>query len=101
MTPELFRKYPAIADFASASLKNSPRKSTPQVSSTTRPRVFIGAARTILEEFGGEIPRDIDKLLTVPGCARKTANVVLGTGFGIASGVVVEPMSHASAHGST
>ena len=51
---------------------------------------IIGAAKTLLEDFGGEIPRDIDQLLKVPGAARKTANVVLGTAFGIASGVVVD-----------
>jgi len=50
----------------------------------------IGAARRILTDFGGEIPRNIEDLLTVPGAARKTANVVLGTAFGIASGVVVD-----------
>ena len=53
-------------------------------------RSVIGAAKKILADFGGEIPQDIDKLLTVPGAARKTANVVLGTAFGIASGVVVD-----------
>ena len=51
---------------------------------------MIGAARKILSDYGGEVPREIEKLLTVPGAARKTANVVLGTAFGIASGVVVD-----------
>jgi endonuclease-3 len=51
---------------------------------------LIGAAKTILEKFGGQIPRDINEFLTVPGVARKTANVVLGTAFGIPSGVVVD-----------
>ena len=50
----------------------------------------VGAAKTILANFGGEVPREMDQLLTVPGAARKTANVVLGTAFGIASGVVVD-----------
>jgi endonuclease-3 len=50
----------------------------------------IGAARKILTDFGGQVPRNIDDLLTVPGAARKTANVVLGTAFGIAVGVVVD-----------
>ena len=49
-----------------------------------------GAARRILSEFGGMVPQTIEELLTVPGAARKTANVVLGTAFGIASGVVVD-----------
>ncbi|HXU21661.1 MAG TPA: endonuclease III, partial [Verrucomicrobiae bacterium] len=50
----------------------------------------IGAAKKILSDYGGKVPRNIDDLLTVPGAARKTANVVLGTAFGIAAGVVVD-----------
>ncbi len=50
----------------------------------------IGAAKRILAEFGGKVPQNMDDLLTVPGAARKTANVVLGTAFNIASGVVVD-----------
>src|SRR5260370_40012644 len=50
----------------------------------------IGAAKKILSEFGGRVPRTIEELLTVPGAARKTANVVLGTSFGMASGIVVD-----------
>ena len=49
-----------------------------------------GAAKKIIHEFGGQVPRTIEELVTVPGAARKTANVVLGTCFGIASGVVVD-----------
>ena len=51
---------------------------------------LIGAARRITQEFHGEVPRNMEDLLTVPGAARKTANVVLGTAYGIASGVVVD-----------
>jgi endonuclease-3 len=51
---------------------------------------LIGAAQTILRDFGGKVPKTMEQLLTVPGAARKTANVVLGSGFGIASGVVVD-----------
>jgi endonuclease-3 len=50
----------------------------------------IGASLKIVEEFGGEVPRTMEVLLTLPGVARKTANVVLGTAFGVASGVVVD-----------
>jgi endonuclease-3 len=50
----------------------------------------MGASKKILEEFGGEVPRTMDELLSLPGVARKTANVVLGTAFGIAVGVVVD-----------
>jgi endonuclease-3 len=50
----------------------------------------MGAGKKIAEEFGGEVPRTMDELLTLPGVARKTANVVLGTAFSIAVGVVVD-----------
>ena len=51
---------------------------------------IIGAATKIVQEFGGKVPRTMEELLTLPGVARKTANVVLGTAYGIASGVVVD-----------
>ena len=51
---------------------------------------LIGAAKKILSDFGGKVPQSIEEMLTIPGAARKTANVVLGTAFGIASGVVVD-----------
>ena len=90
VTPGLFAKYPTIQDFAAV----RPEVLAVDIHSTgffnNKAKSIVGAARKILDEFGGEIPRDIDQLLTVPGAARKTANVVLGSGFGIASGVVVD-----------
>ena len=50
----------------------------------------MGASKKIVEEFGGKVPQTMEELLTLPGVARKTANVVLGSGFGIAAGVVVD-----------
>jgi Predicted EndoIII-related endonuclease len=50
----------------------------------------IGAARRILFEFGGQVPQSMEEMLTIPGAARKTANVVLGTAFGVPSGIVVD-----------
>ncbi len=90
VTPGLFAKYPTIHDFAAV----RPEVLAVDIHSTgffnNKAKSIVGAAKKILGEFGGEIPRDIEKLLTVPGAARKTANVVLGTAFGIASGVVVD-----------
>ena len=90
VTPGLFRKYPTIEDFAHA----GPVELENDIRSTgffrNKTKSLIGAARKILSDFGGEIPRTIEELTTVPGAARKTANVVLGTAFGIASGVVVD-----------
>lgn len=90
VTPGLFRKYPTIQDFAAASQEELALDIRSTGFFNNKAKSVIGAARKILSDFGGEIPRDIDKLLTVPGAARKTANVVLGTAFGIASGVVVD-----------
>lgn len=90
VTPELFRKYPAIEDFAAASQDELARDIHSTGFFNNKAKSIRGAARKILDEFGGEVPRDMDQLLTVPGAARKTANVVLGTAFGIASGVVVD-----------
>ena len=50
----------------------------------------MGASKKIVEKFPGEVPQTMEEILTLPGVARKTANVVLGTGFGIATGVVVD-----------
>ena len=90
VTPGLFAKYPTIQDFAAV----RPEVLAVDIYSTgffnNKAKSIVGAAQTILRDFGGEIPRDLESLLTVPGAARKTANVVLGSGFGIASGVVVD-----------
>jgi endonuclease III len=90
VTPELFRKYPTVADFAAL----TPEQLEPDVRSTgffrNKSKSVVGAAKRVVSEFGGEVPGDMDKLLTLPGVARKTANVVLGTWFGKAEGVVVD-----------
>jgi endonuclease III len=90
VTPGLFRKYPTVHDFANAKQEELALDIRSTGFFNNKSKSIIGAARKILKDFGGEIPRDIDQLLTVPGAARKTANVVLGTAFGIASGVVVD-----------
>lgn len=90
VTPGLFEKYPTVEDIANA---NQPELAN-DIRSTgffnNKSKSLIGAARRILTEFKGEVPRTIEELLTVPGAARKTANVVLGTAYGIPSGVVVD-----------
>ena len=90
VTPGLFRKYPTIQDFANANQAELAQDIRSTGFFNNKSKSVIGAARKILTDFSGEIPRNIDDLLTVPGAARKTANVVLGTAFGIASGVVVD-----------
>ncbi len=90
VTPGLFAKYPTIRDFAAARQEELAQDIRSTGFFNNKAKSVIGAARKILSEFGGEVPRDIDQLLAVPGAARKTANVVLGTAFGIAVGVVVD-----------
>lgn len=94
VTPELFRKYPTVEAFAAL----TPEQLEPDVRSTgffrNKSKSVVGAAKRIVSEFGGQVPEDIEKLLTLPGVARKTANVVLGTWFKKAEGVVVDTHVH-------
>jgi endonuclease III len=90
VTPELFKKYPGVEAFA----RLKPEQLEPEIRSTgffrNKSKSVVGAARKLLSDFGGKVPEEMDKLLTVPGVARKTANVVLGTWFNKAAGVVVD-----------
>jgi endonuclease III len=94
VTPELFRKYPTVEAFAAL----SPEQLEPDVRSTgffrNKSKSVVGAAKKIVSEFGGQVPLNMTDLLTLPGVARKTANVVLGTWFKIAEGVVVDTHVH-------
>jgi endonuclease-3 len=90
VTPALFRRYPTMRDIAAASQDELAQVIRSTGFFNNKAKNVIGAAKTLLRDFGGEVPREIEQLLTVPGAARKTANVVLGTMFGIASGVVVD-----------
>jgi endonuclease-3 len=90
VTPGLFQKYPTIADFAHAGQPELAQEIRSTGFFNNKSKSLIGAAKKILQDFNGEVPRTIKELLTVPGAARKTANVVLGSAYGIASGVVVD-----------
>jgi endonuclease III len=94
VTPELFRKYPTVQDFA----KLEPQQLEADIRSTgffrNKSKSVVGAARRVVSEFGGRVPENMNDLLTLPGVARKTANVVLGTWFGKAEGVVVDTHIH-------
>ena len=94
VTPGLFRKYPTMRDFAAASQAEMAQDLRPTGFFNNKAKSVIGAAKKILADFGGKVPRTMDELLSVPGAARKTANVVLGTAYGIASGVVVDTHVH-------
>jgi len=90
VTPELFRRFPTPAAMAKATL--------PELEALIRTTGFFhnkaksiqGAASKIVAEFGGQVPQTLAELTTIPGAARKTANVVLGVSFGKAEGIVVD-----------
>jgi len=90
VTAALFRKYRQPQDY----LNVAPEELETDIRSTgfyrNKAKSIQGASQKIIDNFGGEIPRTMDELLTLNGVARKTANVVLGNAFGIASGVVVD-----------
>ncbi len=90
VTPVIFAKYPTVEAFAAL----KPEELEPDIRSTgffrNKSKSVVGAARKLVSEFGGQVPRTMDELLQIPGVARKTANVVLGTWFKIADGVVVD-----------
>jgi len=90
VTPGLFRKYPAIHDFAAANQAELAQDIRSTGFFNNKAKSLIGAAKKILSDFGGEVPKTMDELLTVPGAARKTANVVLGGAFGRTEGIVVD-----------
>ena len=90
VTPVLFAKYPTPQAFAAL----QPEDLEDDIRSTgffrNKSKSLVGAARKVVNDFSGEVPRTMDELLTIPGVARKTANVVLGTWYHIADGVVVD-----------
>jgi endonuclease-3 len=90
VTKTLYVKYPTPKDFAYADPKDLEQGIRPTGFFRNKTKSIMGASKKIVEEFGGEVPRTMEQLLTLPGVARKTANVVLGTAFGIASGIVVD-----------
>ena len=90
VTPVLFQKYPTPEAFAAL----QPEDLEDDIRSTgffrNKSKSLVGAARKVISDFGGEVPRNMNELLTIPGVARKTANVVLGSWYRIADGVVVD-----------
>lgn len=90
VTPALFRRYPTASELASA----DPGELEALIHSTgffrQKARSLLGMSRKLVEEHGGEAPKTIEEMVALPGVARKTANVVLGSAYGVRSGVVVD-----------
>jgi endonuclease-3 len=90
VTPELFQKYPTPQDFAALGQPVLERGIRSTGFFRNKTKNIIGAAQKLVQDFGGVVPQTMDQMLTLPGVARKTANVVLGTAYGIPSGIVVD-----------
>jgi endonuclease-3 len=94
VTPGLFAKYPTPQDFAAARQEVLANDIRSTGFFNNKAKSIIGAAKMIVSEFGGSVPRTMEELIRVPGAARKTANVVLGTAYGVAAGIVVDTHVH-------
>src|SRR3954469_11685466 len=94
VTPAIFKKYPTPQHFA----RLKPEELEPDIRSTgffrNKSKSIVGAAKKIVETYGGKVPETMEELLEGPGAARKTANVVLGSWFKKAVGVVVDTHVH-------
>lgn len=86
----LYKKYPDAKAFAYATPSELEQEIRPTGFFRNKTKSAMGASKAILETFGGQVPRTMEEILTLPGVARKTGNVVLGTAYGITSGVVVD-----------
>lgn len=90
VTPVLFKKYPRLEDYCAA----DPVEFEKDIHSTgffrNKTKNILAAARMVQEKFNGEIPRTMKEILTIPGVARKTANVVLGNAYGVVDGIAVD-----------
>ena len=90
VTKSLFLKYPDAAAYANAPQKELEREIQSTGFYHNKAKSIQSCCQSLLERYEGQIPHDIEKLIELPGIGRKTANVVLGTAFGIASGIVVD-----------
>ena len=90
VTADLFRKYRNPQDYLNVKQSELEKDIHSTGFFRNKAKNIQGACRMMIDEFGGEVPRAMDELLRLPGVARKTANVVLGNAFEIASGIVVD-----------
>jgi endonuclease III len=90
VTATLFKKYPTPQALAYANPSEVEQEIRPTGFFRNKTKSIMGASKKLVEEFHGQVPKTMEELITLPGAARKTANVVLGCAFGIASGVVVD-----------
>jgi endonuclease-3 len=90
VTPELVRKYPSVRAFAESNANELEQAIYTTGFYVNKAKAIKNSARELVDRFGGEVPRTLEQLVTLPGVGRKTASVVLGAGFGLAEGIVVD-----------
>lgn len=90
VTPELFRRWPGPQELAQASREELEALIRPTGFFHNKAKNLLGCAKALIEKYDGKMPRNIKELTTLPGVARKTANVVLSGGFGINEGIAVD-----------
>jgi endonuclease-3 len=90
VTESLFKKYTSPEAFAYATPSELEKEIRPTGFFRNKTKSIMGASKAIVEQFGGQVPHTMEEILTLPGVARKTGNVVLGTAYGLASGIVVD-----------
>ncbi|MEX0641335.1 MAG: endonuclease III [Pirellulales bacterium] len=90
VTPVLFGKWPGAAELATAPIKSIEKVIQSTGFFRNKAKNIKACSQALMSEYDGEVPRDMEQLVALPGVGRKTANVVLGTAFGVATGVVVD-----------
>lgn len=90
VTGKLFTKYPALEDYARADLHEFEKDIKSTGFYRNKAKNILAAARLIKEKFGGKVPKTMEEMVTIPGVARKTANVVLGNAYGVVEGIAVD-----------
>lgn len=90
VTRDLFKKYKNVSDFARANIKEFEQDIKPTGFYHNKARNIIAAAQKVQKDFGGRLPRSIDKIITIPGVGRKSANVILGNAYGVVEGIAVD-----------
>jgi endonuclease III len=90
VTPALFRRWPTAAEMARAPIKSLEKAIQSTGFFRNKAKNIKAASQALVEQHGGEVPRDMQAMVALPGVGRKTANVVLGTAYGMATGIVVD-----------
>lgn len=90
VTADLFKKYPKLEDYVKADLKEFEQNIKRSGFYRNKAKNILASAKIISEDYGGKLPRAMQEMLTLPGVARKTANVVLGNAYGVVEGIAVD-----------